>query len=71
LKGTVSNDTIWVGYYFYKEPKSFPDTSLLTLTTYTGSSITKDYYIFPEYDATKGIKEIRKDSIGIMMKQRK
>jgi hypothetical protein len=58
-----------VGYYFYKEPKFFPDTAILTLTTYTGGTITKDYYIFPEYDATKGIKEIRKDSIGIKMKQ--
>ena len=59
LKGTVTNDTIKVGYYFYKEYQNAPDTALLNLITYTGDTKTTDYYIFPEYDAKKGIEKVR------------
>jgi hypothetical protein len=59
LKGFLTNDTIKVGYYFYKEYKNPPDTALLNLTTYTGPSKIKDYYIFPEYDAQKGIEKVK------------
>ncbi len=59
VKGTVSNDTIEVGYYFYKEYKNAPDTAFLNLTTYTGDTKTKDYYIFPDYDAEKGIEKVK------------
>lgn len=59
LKGTVTNDTIKVGYYFYKDYKNTPDIALLNLTTYTGETKTTDYYVFPEYDAKKGIKNVK------------
>jgi hypothetical protein len=59
IKGQVTNDTIEAGYYFYKENKNKPDTVLLNLTTYTGDTKTKDYYIFPDYDAEQGIENIK------------
>ncbi len=59
IKGTLTNDTIKVGYYFYNEYQNSPDTALLNLTTYTGDTKTTDYYIFPEYDANKGIEKVR------------
>lgn len=59
LKGTVTNDTIKVGYYFYKEYQNAPDTALLNLTTYTGDTEITDYYIFPEYDAKNGIESVK------------
>ncbi len=59
IKGTLTNDTIQVGYYFYNEYQNSPDTALLNLTTYTGDTKTTDYYIFPEYDANKGIEKVR------------
>ncbi|MEL6699536.1 MAG: hypothetical protein AAFP89_25075 [Bacteroidota bacterium] len=59
LKGTVTNDTIKAGYYFYKEYQNAPDTALLNLTTYAGDTKTTDYYLFPEYDAKKGIEKIK------------
>lgn len=59
LKGAVTNDTIKVGYYFYKEPKMIPDTALLNLTTYTGNTKMTNYYIFPDYDAKKGIEKVK------------
>ena len=55
LKGSLTNDTIKVGYYFYNDYPDAPDTALLNLTTYTGGTKTTDYYIFPDYDAKKGI----------------
>ena len=58
MKGEVTNDTIQVGYYFYNEYKNVPDTAFLTLTSYTGSASTKDYYIFPDYNAKKGIEKV-------------
>ena len=59
IKGKVSNDTIQVGYYFYNEYENTPDTAFLTLTTYTGNTRTKDYYIFPDYNAKKGIEKVK------------
>jgi len=59
VKGTLTNDTIKVGYYFYNEYQNAPDTALLNLTTYTGDTKTTDYYIFPDYDAKKGIEKVR------------
>ncbi|WP_196890176.1 hypothetical protein [Aureivirga sp. CE67] len=59
IKGNVTNDTIQVGYYFYNEYKNAPDTVLLNLKKYTGETKTKDYYIFPDYDAKKGIEEVK------------
>ena len=59
VKGTLTNDTIKVGYFFYNEFQNSPDTALLNLTTYTGDTKTTDYYIFPNYDAKKGIEKIR------------
>ncbi len=59
VKGTLTNDTIKVGYYFYNEYENSPDTALLNLTTYTGNTKTTDYYIFPDYDAKKGIEKVR------------
>jgi len=82
LQGDLSNDTIWVGYEMFKEPKSYYDTVLLTFFMYKGIHYVgrkmkklkpKEYYyyIFPEQDAEKGIEEIRKDFIDIKMKQLK
>ena len=59
VKGTLTNDTIKVGYYFYNEYQNAPDTALLNLTTYTGDTKTTDYYIFPDYDAKKGIEKVK------------
>ena len=59
IKGKVTNDTIQVGYYFDNEHKISQDTALLTLTTYTGNTNTKDYYIFPDHNAKKGIENVK------------
>lgn len=59
VKGTITNDTIKVGYYFYNEFQNAPDTALLNLTTYKGNTKMNDYYIFPNYDAKKGIEKVR------------
>ena len=59
IKGTVTNDTIQVGYYFYNEPKNMSDTVLLNLTTYAGDTKTNNYYIFPNYDAVNGIEKVK------------
>jgi len=59
IKGTLTNDTIKVGYYFYNEFQNVPDTALLNLTTFTGDTKTTDYYIFPDYDAKKGIEKVK------------
>lgn len=58
LKGTLSNDTINVGYYFYNDFQNTQDTSLLNLTIYNGITKIFDYYIFPDYDAKKGIEKV-------------
>ena len=59
VKGILTNDTIKVGYYFYSEYQNSPDTVLLNLTTYTWDTTVKDYYIFPHYDAKKGIEKVK------------
>jgi len=58
VKGTLTNDTIHVGYYFYNEYPNAPDTVLLNLTTYAGITRMTDYYLFPDYDSKKGIKKV-------------
>ncbi len=59
VKGKVTNDTIKVGYYFYNAYQNEPDTALLKLMTYTGETKLKDYYIFPNYNANKGIEKVK------------
>jgi hypothetical protein len=51
------SENIEVGFYNYKTFKEKQDTVLLTLENYTIQNI-KDYYIFPEYDAKKGIEKV-------------
>jgi hypothetical protein len=63
VKGKLTNDTIKVGYYFYNEYPNSPDTALLNLTTYTGSTITKDYYIFLDYNAKIGIEKVKLSTV--------
>jgi hypothetical protein len=64
IKGVLTNDTIKVGYYGWNQNETAPDTALLTLTTYTGGTKTKDYYIFPEYNARKGIESVRISTVN-------
>jgi len=59
VKGNITNDTIQVGYYIHNEFKNEPDTVLLTLSTYTGTLIIKDFYIFPNYNARDGIEKVK------------
>jgi hypothetical protein len=59
IKGTLACDTIKVGYYFYNENPNAPDTVLLNLTSYSGNTKAINYYIFPDYDAKKGIEKVR------------
>lgn len=59
IKGTLSSNTIKVGYYTSNEFQNAPDTALLNLTTYTGDAPTSNYYIFPDYDAKKGIEKVK------------
>jgi hypothetical protein len=54
LAGKVSNDTIEVGYYFYKALKDPPKYAVLSLATYEGGSLVSDDYTFPEYDQVSG-----------------
>jgi hypothetical protein len=63
LNGTLTNDTIDVGYYFYKSYDDAPDTALLTILPYTGPSKVEDYYTFPDYDAKKGIEKVKISSV--------
>ena len=59
IKGKVTNDTIKVGYYSYTDYENSPDTALLTLKKYSGITKIMDYYIFPDYNATKGIENVK------------
>ena len=54
--------TIEVGYYNYKVYEQIQDTVLLTIENFTLQKI-KDYYIFPDYDARKGIENVRIDYV--------
>jgi hypothetical protein len=63
LEGSLTNDTIDVGYFFYKSYDDGPDTALLTILPYTGPSKVKDYYIFPNYDAKSGIEKVKISSV--------
>jgi len=63
IQGKITNDTIQVGYYFYNEFKLKPKTSILTLKKYNGNSKIKDYYIFPEYNPSKGIEKVKISTI--------
>ena len=51
-------ETIEVGFYNYKTYEMKQDTVLLTLENFTIQKI-KNYYIFPDYDAKKGIENVR------------
>ncbi len=59
VKGKVTIDTIKVGYYFYNDYQKAPDTAFLNLMTYSGDTKFKDYYIFPNYNANKGIEKVK------------
>jgi hypothetical protein len=63
LNGSLTNDTIVVGFYGYKSYDDAPDTALLTILPYTGPSKVKDYYSFPDYNAKKGIEKVKISSI--------
>ncbi len=57
LKNLSENEiaeTIKVGFYNYKVYEKIQDTVLLTIENYTLQKI-KNYYLFPDYDAKKGI----------------
>lgn len=58
-----TNDTVTVGYYSYQEYKDAPETAILTLEEYAGKSKIKNYFIFPDYDARKGLEPI---NIGVL-----
>ena len=65
LKNLSENEiakTIEVGFYNYKIYEKKQDTVLLTLENFTLQKI-KNYYIFPEYDAKKGIENVRIDYV--------
>ena len=59
IKGKVTNDTIQVVYYFYNKYEYLQDTGLQTLTTHIRMARTKNYYIFPDYNAKKGIEKVK------------
>jgi hypothetical protein len=59
----LNNDTITVGYYFYKAPTQHFDTVLLTLSRYKGSTNLKNYFVCPDYDAEVGIQKANVNSI--------
>ena len=59
VRGSLTNSTIKVGYYFYKQNLNSPDTALLNLIPYPGRTDLKDYYIFPSYDAKSGIENVK------------
>jgi hypothetical protein len=65
LKNLSKNEigeTIDVGFYNYKLYEKEQDTVLLTIENYTLQKI-KDYFIFPDYDAKKGIEKARVDYV--------
>lgn len=63
LNGEISSDTIQVGYHFYTELENTPDTAVLTLLNYKGSTEITNYYIFPGYDAKKGVSQVKIETI--------
>ena len=56
------SETIEVGFYNYKVYEKKQDTVLLTIENYTLQKI-KNYYIFPDYDAKKGIENVKIDYV--------
>ena len=63
LNGEISIDTIQVGYYFYTELEKTPNTAVLTLLNYNGDTEMSNYFIFPDYDAKKGIEQAKIETI--------
>jgi len=59
IEGELTNDTIQVGYYFYNDLEVKPKTSILTLKEYKGNTKIGNYYIFPEYNPSKGIEKVQ------------
>src|SRR5690606_30280239 len=51
-------DTINVGYYSYHDYPDLPETAILTLEKYNGKTEIENYFIFPGYDAKKGIEPL-------------
>jgi hypothetical protein len=65
LKNLSENEiaeTFEVGFYNYKVYEKNQDTVLLTIENYTLQKI-KNYYIFPDYDAKKGIENAKIDYV--------
>jgi hypothetical protein len=58
IKGELNANTIKVGYYFDKGYDTSNDTVILNLINYSGFTEIINYYIFPNYDAKKGIESI-------------
>ncbi len=64
LFGTLNrNDTVSIGYYFYKEPDITLTHALLNVKKYERECAIDNYYICPNYDGELGIQKINKDSI--------
>ncbi len=63
LDGEVAGNTLTAGYYFYNENKQETDTSLLTLLNYPGETELQNYFIFPEYNANRGIETVTLSNI--------
>lgn len=57
------NDTIFVGYYNYKEPDENIDNVLLIIKKYDGQTSMKNYFICPDYDGKTNIQKAKIDYI--------
>lgn len=64
LEGTITEQRIKVGYYFYKAYQDAPDTVLLHLVKYEGQTELDNYYVFRDYDAQKGIEPVKVDYVN-------
>ncbi len=65
LKNLSENEipeTIEVGFYNYKVYEEKQDTVLLTIENYTLQKF-KNYYVFPDFDAKKGIENVSIDYV--------
>ena len=59
IQGTASNTIIEIGCQPDKRADNAPETALLTIIP----TKLKDYYIFPDYDESKGIENAKFDSV--------
>lgn len=64
IHGQLTNDTIYVGYYFYNQNDALAQTAILTLEEYEGDSMIPDYYIYPEYNPSAGMEKVKIASIA-------